>query len=210
MCWVLQLLLSCFNLKSIIQTEEYLYWALAKVEGPRQARCCNPPVQMANLVHVTADGENKVQKKVKAKSCCWDWMEISESKAGHAALQACGVAVQGKQGITSFLGQNVWIAGDLVYQFFMCPCFSDLSFSVGFVSLVFSSFLPAPWHEFSEEKGESALTKEFLSLILSFFCQEWAKVPASTSKMQNSCAECCMWQQSLQHEDANSESAVPR
>lgn len=62
----------------------------------------------------------------------------------------------------------------------------------------------------------SALTKEFLKLILSFSCaksvisQEWAKVHANTSKMLNLDAECCVFQQSLQHMHADGESAVPR
>lgn len=36
---------------------------LKVAESPRQASCCCPPVQVANLVHVTADRENMVQIK---------------------------------------------------------------------------------------------------------------------------------------------------
>lgn len=101
-CWVFQLTLCSFNLQSIIQIE-YLYLEVSKVKGSWRAKT-------GKLLSTYLNGkfhscycwsrEKGTKKRSGAKSCCWDWMEISESKAGHAALQAHDVAVQGKQEIS--------------------------------------------------------------------------------------------------------------
>lgn len=85
-------------------SSSYLYLAVYKVKGSWRAK--TGKLLLSTYLNSKFGScycwwrEQGTKKRSGAKSCCWDWMEISESKAGHAALQAHDVAVEGKQEIS--------------------------------------------------------------------------------------------------------------